>query len=155
MVGLVDDEDVGNLENAGLEQLHRVAAAGLKCDDCRVGEFGDFDLGLADADRLDDDDVQPERIHEGSRVAGRSGKPAQMPAAGHRTNEDVGVGEVLRQTNAVAQNRTVRERRARVDRDYADRFSFAARDANQRGTQGRLPDPGRTGQPDRRRAARA
>ena len=52
-VGLVDDEDVGDLEQAGLVGLHGVAPAGVHHDDGGVGRAGHLDLDLADADGLD------------------------------------------------------------------------------------------------------
>ena len=52
-VGLVDDEDVGDLEQPGLGGLHRVAPTRVHDDDRRVGVTRDLDLDLADADRLD------------------------------------------------------------------------------------------------------
>ncbi len=98
VVGLVDHEHVGDLEHAGLEHLHRVAAAGLQRDQRRVGDLGDLDLALADADRLDQHHVLAEGVHQRDRVGGRAGDPAQVPARGHRANEDVGVDEVLGQS---------------------------------------------------------
>ena len=49
----------------------------------RVGELGDLDFRLADADRLDDHEILAEGVHEGDRVAGRPGQPAEMAAASH------------------------------------------------------------------------
>src|SRR3546814_3274289 len=54
-VGLVDDEDVGDLEEAGLARLDSVAPAGVHDDDGRVSSAGDVHLDLPDADRLHDD----------------------------------------------------------------------------------------------------
>ena len=51
-VGLVHDDDVGDLEQARLGGLNRVARTGIQDDDGRVGDGGDLDLGLSDADRL-------------------------------------------------------------------------------------------------------
>src|SRR6476659_6411714 len=48
-VGLVDDEDVTDLEDAGLGGLDAVAHAGGEEHDRRVGQARDLDLGLADA----------------------------------------------------------------------------------------------------------
>ena len=53
-IGLVHDEDVGDLEQPGLRRLHLVAPTRVHDDDRRVGLARDLDLDLADADRLDD-----------------------------------------------------------------------------------------------------
>ena len=57
-VALVDDQDVGDLQDAGLDRLHFVAESGRADDDVRVGDATDVNLGLPDADRLDDDDIE-------------------------------------------------------------------------------------------------
>ena len=120
VVGFVHDEHVGDLHDAGFEHLNRVAAARLQRDERRLRELGDFDLALSDADRFDQHDVEAERVHQQHRVGGRAGKAAEMSAAGHRANEDVAIGEMLGKADAIAEQRAVRERRARIDRDDAD-----------------------------------
>ncbi len=62
-VGLVHDEDVGDLEDPCFVRLHRVTPTGGDDDDGRVGGRGDLDLDLADADGLDE--------HAARRPAGR------------------------------------------------------------------------------------
>ena len=57
-VAFGDDMDVGDFQYAGLDRLHLVAEAGRRDDDGRVRGMGDLDFVLADADRLDDDDVE-------------------------------------------------------------------------------------------------
>src|SRR4029450_2912100 len=56
-VGLVDHEDVGYLEDAGLGDLDGVAEPGGQGDQGGVGQGGHLDLRLADPARLDQDDV--------------------------------------------------------------------------------------------------
>ncbi len=58
-VGLVDDEDVADLEDPGLGRLDAVAHARGEQHQRGVGEAGDLDLALADADGLDEDTSQP------------------------------------------------------------------------------------------------
>jgi hypothetical protein len=48
-VGLVDHEDVGDLEDAALGHLDHVAESGRERDDGGVGPPGDLDLRLPDA----------------------------------------------------------------------------------------------------------
>src|SRR5256885_2549705 len=52
-VGFVDDEDVRDLEDAGLDHLHAVAEVWGQDDDCGVGDRRDLELRLTDTDRLD------------------------------------------------------------------------------------------------------
>ncbi len=61
-VGLVDDEDVGDLEEPGLVRLDGVPPAGVHDDDRGVGGPRHLDLDLADADRLDHDPRPPGRV---------------------------------------------------------------------------------------------
>ncbi len=53
-VGLVHDEHVGDLQDAGLRHLHRVAPARRHDHQGRVGRRGDVHLGLSHAHGLDD-----------------------------------------------------------------------------------------------------
>ncbi len=55
-VGLVDDEDVGDFHDAGLERLHLVAGTRHERHDRDVGGPDDVDFILAHADGLDEDD---------------------------------------------------------------------------------------------------
>ena len=52
-VGLVDDKDIGNLEQSGLVGLHRIAPAGIGHHDRRVRRRGNVDLHLPDGDALE------------------------------------------------------------------------------------------------------
>ena len=51
-----------SLDDALLDALQIVAAAGQQQHEEEVDHVGDRDLGLADADRLDDDDVEAGRL---------------------------------------------------------------------------------------------
>lgn len=57
-VGLVDRDDVGHLEDAALDALQLVAAAGERQQEEGVDHLGDRDLGLTDAHGLDEHDVE-------------------------------------------------------------------------------------------------
>ena len=56
-IGLVDDQDVGDLEQPCLHGLDVVAEARRGHDDAHVGDVDDVDLALAGADGLDEDQV--------------------------------------------------------------------------------------------------
>ena len=119
-VGLVHHEDVGDLEQARLHHLHRVARLGHQDDDDGVGEPHDVELGLPDADRLDEDDVHAERVEQAHHVARRARQAAVAAARGQAADEDAGVEEVGLHADAVAEHGAARERARRVDRDDAD-----------------------------------
>ena len=77
-VGLGHHEHVGDLHDPRLQELQDVARAGLDDDGDGVGHLGDVGLALADADGLDDDDVEGgrQRVRGGAR-GGR--QPAEAP----------------------------------------------------------------------------
>ena len=72
-IGLVDDEDVADFQNACLQHLDVVAAAGLDEHGHGVGGADDVDLVLSGTDRLDDDLVLAEGVEclHGVRCRGR------------------------------------------------------------------------------------
>ena len=141
-VGLGDDEHVGDLHDPGLEELQRVAGAGLDDDGDGVRGLGDVGLGLADADGLDHDDVERGRERLRGR-AGRGREAAEPLAGGHRADEHVAVGGVVLDPRAVAEQRaaasawTTGRPRARRRRGRARATRAAARDSSVD-----LPTPG-------------
>jgi hypothetical protein len=56
-VGLVHHDDVRDLEQTRLGGLNCISRTGIEDDDGRIGDRGDLDLGLPDADRLQHDQV--------------------------------------------------------------------------------------------------
>ena len=116
-VGLRDHEHVGHLHDPGLQELQRVAGAGLDDHRDRVGRLGDLGLGLADADGLDHDDVERgrQRLRGGARGGGEAAEPL---AGGHRADEDAAVGGVGVDPGAVAEQRAARALGGRVDREH-------------------------------------
>ena len=81
-VGLVDRDHVGDLEDALLDALELVAGAGEGQEEERVDHAGHGDLGLPDADGLDEDHVVRRRLEHRHRLHGRPGDPAE--GAGRR-----------------------------------------------------------------------
>ena len=76
-VGLVDDDEVGQLHDPPLDALELVAAGGGGDEHEQVDEVGHRHLGLADADRLDEHDVEAGRLAQQQRLAGAAGDAAQ------------------------------------------------------------------------------
>ena len=70
---------------------------------------------LSDADRLDEDDVHPERIQEARDVPGRARDAAVASTRRHTADEDAGIEEVCLHPDAVAENRPAAERARRID----------------------------------------
>ena len=124
-VGLGDDEHVGDLHDPRLQELQRVAGAGLDDDDHGLGGLGDVGLGLADADGLDHHQVE----RGGQRLRGGAGggrEAAEPLAGGHRADEDVAVGGVVLDPRAVAEQRAAAALGGRVDGEHRDRAFVAS-----------------------------
>ena len=146
-VRLVDDEDVGDFHDAGLERLHFVAGARHERHDRHVGGADDVHFVLADADGLDDDDV----------LAAASSTSAASPVARARPPRCPRVAMLRMNTPASPACACIRrrsprtapprERAGRIDGDDADASLRRAARATQLGDRARstsvlLPAPG-------------
>jgi hypothetical protein len=151
VIGLVDDDHVGDLHDPRLQRLDRVARARLEHEDDGVGVIDDVDLGLADADGFDEHVVLAGGVHQQGGLQRRLREPAQSTAVGHRADEHARVEEVLRQADAVAQQRAACEGRRRVDRKHGDVAPGRALGLRQRADQRGLADARRPGEADHRR----
>ena len=109
-ISLVDDEDVGDLEEPRLHHLHGVAGLGHQDHDDRVREPHDVKLGLPDAHRLDEHVVDAERIEEADHVARGAGEAAVAAAGREAADEDARVEEVRLHADAVAEHGAAAER---------------------------------------------
>ena len=158
-VGLVHHEQVADLEDARLRGLDAVTHARARAAPswCRPRERPPPRSGPRRRSR-------PGRCRSPRRPA--RARPAASPTPGrrggprgHRADEDAGVGGVLLHAYAVAEQRAAGEGRGRIDGQHADPSSRARRRGHGRRGRRRLPDAGRTGEPDRRgrgrRTARA
>ena len=153
-VGLVDDEDVADLEDPGLGRLDAVAHAGRDQHEGGVGEPRDLELGLTDTHRLDQHDVaaggveHPQRLRASTRTARRGGRGRPSTGCrrrGRRRGPACGPGRP-----AGRRRRTATTGRPRARRP-AGRGARSARD--QRGRRRRLADARRAGEPEHLRAA--
>ena len=146
-VGLGHDQHVGHLHDPGLQELQDVAGAGLDHDRDGVGRLGHLGLGLADADRLDHDDVEGrrERVGGGAR---RGGEAAEPPARRHRADEEPAVARIGVDPRAVAEQRAARALRGRVDGEHGDAPPARPPGACQRAQQRGLPRARRAGDAD-------
>jgi len=80
-VGLVDDENVGDLEDAGFQRLDVVAGARWHEYGDGVGGADDVDFVLPRADGLDDDLVLAEGVHRLHGVRGGRRETPSVPRA--------------------------------------------------------------------------
>ncbi len=88
LVGLVDHQNIGDLQDAGLDGLNVVAHAWRFEDDGGVGGAGNVYFGLTGADRLDQDDFVAggiENLYHGLRGASQTAKTA---ARSHRPDKN-------------------------------------------------------------------
>ena len=125
----------------GLGRLDRVAHARREQDD-RVGQARDLDLGLPDADGLDQHHVAAGRVQDPQRLRRRPGQAAQVAAAGHRADVDVR-GRARAPASGPGPRAAPRRRTARrVDRQDAHPLAEPAVGADQALVVVDLPTPG-------------
>jgi hypothetical protein len=153
-VGLVDDDQVGELHHALLDRLQVVAGVGQLQEQEHVGHAGNRGLALADADGLDDDDVVAGRLDDAHRLARRRRDAAERAAARARPHERGRVDREPLHARLVAEDRSARDARARVDASTATRSPSPMRSRPSVSMKVDLPTPG-TPETPRRNDGRA
>ena len=81
-VGLVHHDDVGEFEHALLDALQLIAGARQGQEHEGVDHVGNGHLGLPDADRLDQDHVEPGGLEQHDGLAGGLATPPSVPDVG-------------------------------------------------------------------------
>jgi hypothetical protein len=139
-VGLVDDDQIGELHHAFLDRLQVVTGVGQLQQHEHVGHAGHRALALADADRLDDHDVEAGRLEHTHRLA-RHLRHATERAAG-RAGADIRIGLHREPLHArlVTQDRTARDARRWVDGKHRDAVTLFDQVQAQRLDEGALAD---------------
>ncbi len=89
-VGLVDGQGIGNFQDAPLDSLKLVSAAGKKQHQEKIDHRGNGILGLANAHGFHDDHVEAGRFAHDNRLARLAGDAAKGPP--RRRRADVGAG---------------------------------------------------------------
>src|SRR5690606_33956933 len=112
------------------------------------GEAHDVELGLTDTDRLDEDEIEAERVEQMDDLARRTREPAVSAARREAPDEHPLVEEMRLHADAVAEDRASRERARRIDRDDADGRAACAIARDQSIRQARLSRPRRAGDAD-------
>ena len=74
---------------------------------------------------------QPGGVEHAQRLRGGPGEPAEVAAAGHRADVDVGVERVVLHPHPVTEQRAAGERRRRVDGEDADPLALLAKRADE------------------------
>ncbi len=151
-VGLVDRDDVDDLEDALLDALQLIAGAGEGEEGERVDHAGDRDLGLADADGLDQHDVEAGSLEDRHRLAGRAGDTAERAGARRGPDERIGVDRQPGHAGLVAEHRATRTYARRIDREHADAVALLDEVHAERLDERRLADAGHAGDADAHRS---
>lgn len=147
-VGFIDDEDVGDLHDAGFEALDVVAHAGDEDDDGDVGQAGDLDFILADADSFEEEDVLAAGLDEEGYVSGGVREPAEGAAGRHRAGVKAGIAEALLKADTVAEDGAAGEGTGGIDGDDADGFAGRAIVGGEAIDEGALAGSGRASDAD-------
>src|SRR5579872_1182423 len=155
VVGFVDHEDVGDLEDAGFDCLHVIAHAGGQYDQGNFRDGRDFYFILAYAHGLDDDVIHAGRVEEESKVGGGAGEAAGAAARGHGADKDAGVGVMILHANAIAEDGSAGDAAAGIDGYYAHGAALFAEGAGERIHERALAGAGRSGDAEDRGPARA
>ena len=123
-VGLVDDDEIGELHDPALEPLQLVAAGRRDQHEEHVDHGRDRDLGLPDADGLDQHGVEPCGLAEQERLTRAAGNAAQRAARRRRPHERIGRTGQLLHARLVAEDRAAAARARRVDREHRDAMAL-------------------------------
>src|SRR5882762_9202408 len=116
-IALVDHVELGNLHDARLQRLDAVSRFGHEYQHRGLGRCGDVELGLADADRLDEDAVESERLEHIRDLFGGRGEPALRSPRGHRANEHAWIETHRLHADPVAEQRATGEGAGGIDGD--------------------------------------
>jgi len=150
---LVDDDGIGDLHDATLDPLQLVTGTRQLQQQEHVDHRGDGDFRLADANRLDDDDIVAGRLTDQHGFAGLAGDAAEGITGRRGADEGVAVaGEVLH-AGLVAEDRATGKLRGRVDGEHGDLEALLGQVQAKGFNEGAFPDPGDAGDTDAHRLA--
>jgi hypothetical protein len=149
LVALVHDEHVGDVHDAGLHELDVIAGERLEHQHRRVGQVRYLDLALADADRLDEDQVEqvPQEPRRGPRAPADA---AEIALRRLRAEEDPPFADREADTDAIPEERTAGVEARRIDREHGDAHGRVALDQMEgdAADERRLAGAGRAREPD-------
>ena len=116
-IGLVDQDQVCELDDAFLEALKLVTGARGEQEEEHVHHVGDGGLGLPDPYRLDDHHIESRGFRQQDRLAAAPRHAAEGRAGGRRPDESPGIASELRHARLVAQERAAAALRRGIDRE--------------------------------------
>ncbi len=148
LVSLIDDEDVANLHDSGLDRLNIVTHARHQHHHGNIGCFDYFDLVLTDADCFDDDLRVTGGIENRDCIDRRSRQSAEIAACRHGANENTFVQAERLHPYPVTQDRSARKWTRRVDCDNANTLTALAIEHRELINKGRLTGARRTSDSD-------
>ena len=148
LIGLVDGENVGELEHALLDPLQIVAGAGLQQDEKDIDHVGDDGFRLPGTDGLDDDDIKARGFGEQHAFAGGTRDAAEHARRRRGADEGAGIARQPLHARLVAEDRAARALRGGVDRKYRHAMPRARQLRAQGLDERRLADAGRAGNTD-------
>lgn len=125
-VGLVNNEDIGDLEQAGLLPLQFVAGFGLEEENEDIDESTDGGIALPRADGFDEDNLEAEGLDEPDEGV-EMGSQGPLPSGGGETaDEDAVVIGSRGHAEAIAEEGTTGERTLRIAGENGDAQLVAA-----------------------------
>ncbi len=116
-IRLVHDQQVGDLDDAGLDGLNVVARSRNGQQTNGVDDAHHVDLLLTHAHRLHQDHVEAHRIEHADDATRGTRQSARLAAIRHASDEDTRVEIVLAHANAIAEDRAAGIWAGRIDRD--------------------------------------
>ena len=152
-VAFVDDEDVGDFEQARFHRLDVVPKAWRRDHDAHVGDFGDVHLALAGADGFEQYEAKACRIEGIDHAHGSRRQAAEVARRRQRADINALIIERIRHAQPVAQDRATRNRARWIDRNDSDAAAARAGDRNDGVDEGRFASARRAGDADYERLA--
>ncbi len=147
-VGLVDEDQIGQFDDAALQSLQLVAGGRRQDQEEHVDHVGDGRFGLAGADGLDQHRIEPRRLADEDRLARMAGDAAGPLAGRGRADEGRRRARQFGHPRLVAEDGAAAAFRSGIDREHGD--AMAARDAVEAEAldEGRFAGAGRAGNAD-------
>src|SRR5208337_2044259 len=147
-VGLVDDVEIGDFHNAGLEGLHVVTHARDQEQGCGICQASDFHFVLAYSNGFNQHHVAARRVEDRDHVVGGWRQASQLSACSHAADVNLFVARKALHADAVAKEGAARKRAGGVNRDDSHARTSTSTLARKLFHQGAFPGPGRPCNPD-------
>ena len=152
-VGLVDQDQVGQLDDAPLDALQVIAAARQEHQEEHVGHIGDGGFRLADPHGLHQHDVMAGGLDHQHRFPGPPRHPAQGPAGGRGADEGLRLAGQPGHPGLVPQDRAAAQPRGGIHGQNRQPVAPGQDMQAEALDEGRFADAGRPGNADANRAA--